>query len=595
MRRVVLLVCVTVMLAGASSVAALDAYPKTTLAEDATSTGCPYCPDAYDGLEVIHSSYDYGEFVSARYYSTAINGQYYHTPETIAAIAYYGISSYPTVVFNGLTKVVGGGDAVASGAAYLPILQAASLEPAPIRIEIDSFDPATGDIQATVTMYSETEVLAADHLRFLLLEDDIPAEPPPGAPAATHVTRDIIRGDNILSLAGVGNTAVFTESFDIDPAWTQENLYAVVFAQRDADKEVLQVVSTYPKPDYSVRAMVPFDRVKIGPPSGTYTSPYFTIANMGFTDTFTINLIVDEGPPGWVASYCDSHGTCHVGEYSFDLAADATTEFDANIIPDSSGYMKYHFEITSPNLASPLVIPFTYLTDDLDVLIVDDDGAEDYESYYTAALDALDLSYGVWDLTAGKLTQDVLQSYSLLIWQVGLSYPTLDAADRAFLTEHLDGGGRLFLTGQDIGWELNTVDPVWYHTYLHANYLLDDTNIYYLDGVPGDPVGDGLVLHIQGGDGANNQAYPDAISPRDADATSILIYRSGASYVGAIRAKDSGSGARVVYLGFGYEAIDNPVDRAALLGAALDWLGVSELLVDGFESGDLSAWSSANP
>jgi len=92
---------------------------------------------------------------------------------TIAAIAYYGIGGYPTVVFNGQTMVVGGGDAVASGAAYLPIVQAASFDPAPIRIDIDSFDPASGDIQATVTMYSESGTLAGDHIRFLLTEDNV--------------------------------------------------------------------------------------------------------------------------------------------------------------------------------------------------------------------------------------------------------------------------------------------------------------------------------------------------------------------------------------------------------------------------------------
>ena len=253
--------------------------------------------------------------------------------------------------------------------------------------------------------------------------------------------------------------------------------------------------------------------------------------------------------------------------------------------------------MASPNLAAPLVIPFTYLTDDADVLIIDDNGSETYENYYTEALDSLGLSYGVWDRNAAKLPPEVLQAYSLLIWQVGLSYPTLDADDRAFLTQHLDNGGKLFLTGQEIGWELadpsSSVDPVWYHSYLHANYIRDDTNILYLNGIAGDPITDGLTLHIQGGDGANNQAYPDEIAPRDSDATAILNYQGDG--VGGIRVADSATGARIVYLAFGFEAIDNAQDRADLLGPALDWLGVNELFNDGFESGDTSAWSTTVP
>jgi len=595
MRRVALLLCL--ILGVVAPLAALDAYPKTTLAEDGTATWCQYCPQAYAGLDVVHSNYNCGEFLSARYYETSGG---LGTAETDAALAYYGIGGFPTVVFNGLIKVVGGGAGIASGGPYLSIVGAAYFDPAPIRIEIDSFDPASGDIQATVTMYSETEVLAADHIRFLLLEDHVwYTDPSQGTHEHFHVTRDII--NDTITLSGAGNTAVFNTSFDVDPSWVTANLHAVVFVQRAADKEVLQAVSTFPEPDYTVRAIVPFSRMKMGPSSGSYSSPHFTVTNTGLADTFTINVLVDDGPPSWNINYCDGNGTCHIGEWSFDLGLDGSIEFYANVTPDSPGYMRYYFEITSPNLTSPLVIPFTYTTDDANVLIVDDDGAEDYENYYTAALDTLGLSYGMWDrsFTDSELTTEVLQAYRLLIWEAGLNYPTLDPEDRDFLSQHLENGGSLFLTGQDIGWELNysssgNYDPAWYHTYLHANWVNDDTNIYWLDGVAGDPITDGMDLHIQGGDGANNQEYPDAIAPRDADATTILSYRSS-SYKGAIRATDSTSGARVVYLGFGYEAIDNPQGRADLLGRALEWMGVNELFVDGFESGDTSMWSVTVP
>jgi hypothetical protein len=588
MRRTVVLLCL--MLGAVAPLAALDGYPKTTLAEDGTATWCGYCPDAYAGLDVVHSHYNYGEFLSARYYATSGG---LGTPETDAALAYYGINAFPTVIFNGQTWVVGGSAFIATGAAYLPIVQAAYFDPAPIRIEISDFSPASGDISATVTMYSETEVLAGDQIRFLLLEQNVVYQ----SETYSYVTRDII--NDTITLSGAGNTAVFNKSFDVDPGWNQANLHAVVFVQRAADKEVLQAVSTFPEPSYSVRAMVPFDRVKVGPSAPGPPSPPFTIMNVGLADTFNIELIVDFAPPGWTASYWDDQGGHHTGPWTFALGLEESTEFSLDVAPSSPGYMKFHLEVSSPNLTTPLVIPFTYITDDADVLIVDDDGAQTYENYYTAALDSLGISYGVWDLSAGKLSDDVLQAYRLLIWQVGESYPTIDPVDRAFLTQHLDNGGKLFVTGQDIGWELNysssgNYDPAWYHNYLHANWVTDDTNNYNLDGVAGDPITDGLDLHIQGGDGANNQEYPDAIAPYDSDATTILSYR-GSSYKGAIRATDSTSGAKVVYLGFGYEAIDNPQDRADMLGRALLWLGVNELLVDGFESGDTSRWSVTVP
>jgi hypothetical protein len=577
------------MLGAAAPLAALDAYPKTSLAEDGTATWCGYCPDAYAGLDVVHSQYNYGEFISARYYATSGG---LGTAETDAALAYYGINAFPTVVFNGQTMVVGGGAGIATGGPYLSIVGGAYFQPAPVRIEINDFSPASGDISATVTMYSESDTLAGDHIRFLLLEQDVTYQ----SEVYTYVTRDII--NDTITLSGAGNTAVFNTSFDVDPGWNVNNLHAVVFVQRAADQEALQAVSTFPEPSYSVRAMVPFDRVKVGPSAPGPPSPPFTIMNLGLADTFTIELIVDHAPPGWTASFWDDQGGHHTGPWTFALGLEESTEFSIDVAPSSPGYITFHLEVSSPNLTTPLIIPFSYLTDDCDVLIVDDDGSETYENYYTAALDGLGLSYGVWDLSAGKLNDEVLQAYSLLIWQVGLAYPTLDADDRDFLSQHLDHGGKLFLTGQDIGWELadpsSSVDPVWYHDYLHASYVADDTNNYNLDGIAGDPITDGLDLHIQGGDGANNQEYPDAIAPYDGEGTVILSYRSS-SYKGAIRVVDAATGARIVYLGFGFEAIDNPQDRADLLGPALLWLGVNELFIDGFDSGDTSRWSVTVP
>ena len=87
----------------------------------------------------------------------------------------------------------------------------------------------------------------------------------------------------------------------------------------------------------------------------------------------------------------------------------------------------------------------------------------------------------------------------------------------------------------------------------------------------GDPVSGGHSLTILGGDGADNQEYPSRITPHDADAVEIFRY-SGQGWCGGIRSVDSDSGARVVYLAFGFEAIDNPEDRAEVMQSAMDWL-----------------------
>jgi len=88
--------------------------------------------------------------------------------------------------------------------------------------------------------------------------------------------------------------------------------------------------------------------------------------------------------------------------------------------------------------------------------------------------------------------------------------------------------------------------------------------------VPFDPVSDGLAFRIFGGDGANNQFYPSEIAAWGDYTKEILFYTQGGA--GAVRSVDSVSGARVVYLAFGFEGIDNADDRNQLMAAALNWL-----------------------
>lgn len=579
MRRAVMILVVLMVPALVS--AQLDWYPRTTLAEDATATWCGYCPDAYDGLDVVHATYDFSVFVSARYYATTGD---LGTAETDAAIAYMDIGGFPTVVFNGTDHIVGGSTTIAAGGPYLNIVGSASLTPAPVSVVIDSFDAATGAISVTVTMYSTTDTFVGDHIRFLLLENDVNV-----AENYSYVTRDIIN-DLITLDGGQGATAAFSHTFDTSLVGNTANAHAVVFVQRAADKEVVQAASSKPVPNYRVRAMAPFSRLKIGGSSGTYTSEHFTVLNFGMADDYTANLIIDEAPAGWTVQYCDAGDSCYSTAMPFSLANDGSTEYYVKVMPTSPGFMNYHFQVDSTANGSSVTVPFSYFTNDIDVLIVDDDGGQSYEDYFTVALDSAGITYGVWDLAKGGLTDEVAQTFPLLVWNAGNGYPGTAAI--SFLTGYLDDGHSLFITGQDIGWGLARPDdganPAFFNSYLHASYIRDDTNIMDLDGVADDPVSDGLQLHIAGGDGANNQTYPEEIAAFDADAEEIFYYVG--NYCGAVRSTDSTSNALVVYLGFGFEAIDNPADRSALMGSAVFWLQ-GGIFSDGFESGGMTAWS----
>jgi len=492
-------------------------------------------------------------------------------------------------MFNGNYNIVGAGTSDADGKKYKNVIHKAYFDPAPVKVTIDSFNPATGVVDATVTMFSESDSLSGDHFLLILTEDDISAD-------NTHVTRAVI--DQTINLTGAGNTASFSGTFTINSAWDQSHLHVIGIVQRQ-DKEVVQSGSSYQQPGFSVRAMVPFSRIKIGSQtSRSYQTDDITIINVGQTETFSIRVVIDSAPAGWTVDFSDSTGTTHTGPYSFGLAEQASTTFKTRVTPSSPGYVAYHLEISSPNLAKNLEVPLTFITDDVEVLVVDDDGGVDFENYVVSALDSSRISYGVWDLEAEKLSSAVADSMEILIWIVGQDYPTLDPTDRAFLEQHLDAGKGLFITGQDVGWDLNdsqsgNADVAFYHDYLHADFIRDDVNRYDVDDVPGDPVSDGIMLHIAGGDGADNQEYPSQIDPYDSNAVRIYSYHDQ-DWGAAIRSVDSTSGARIVYLAFGYEAIDNALDRKNLMRAAILWIENS-IFRDDFERGNPNAWTFATP
>ncbi|RLF60949.1 MAG: hypothetical protein DRN37_01815 [Thermoplasmata archaeon] len=204
------------------------------------------------------------------------------------------------------------------------------------------------------------------------------------------------------------------------------------------------------------------------------------------------------------------------------------------------------------------------------VLLVDDDDGDSYESYFENALMAAGYIYEYWNRDSqGCPDASYMAAHMAVVWFTGDDYTsTLVTEDINALSTYLDNGGKLFITGQDIGYDIRT-DP-FYANYLHAIYNVDDTNIFQLNGISGDPIGDGLTIEISSGDGANNQNYPDGISPTGGS-TAVFQYQ-GSSHYGAVKYEGV---YKVVYFGFGFEAIDsnNQGLRTVVMQRVLNWLG----------------------
>ncbi len=565
-------------------------FPRGVIAEDATATWCTYCPYAYQGLEVMKSTYDATEFNAVRYYATSGG---LGSAETDARISYYGVTGYPTVVFDGLLRVVGGSTEIATGSAYDPIVRQDIAAPSPFRIRINSVDlvQPSGSIDLDVIVEETVADIGNMQIRAIILENNVLYS------TTTHqdVTRDVLP-DHALSVSQAGQIQNVVMNFAIDPSWKTSDLWMVILIQDDDDRSIPQSVSTRPQPAYSLRYWAKGQRVAVRPSnSAAHEFADFAVYNLG-TNADVIRVTLDPGtlPSGWTCEFTDGTDTWN-SFADFSLSPAEGKILRLRVTPGTSGYAAPKFTFTSTNLPGVTrELPYSVITDDVQVLLVDDDGAQTYETMHAAALQAAGRTFGIWPTGVAQVTAADLAWFPIVSWHTALSYPTLGAADRAALGAYLDAGGRLFLSGQEIGWELNDEGGAayqWYQNYLHANFVNDDANQNTVNGIAGDPISDGMSLALT----PAMNPYPDVISPRDGAATPTFNYGSGTQRAGL--KVDTGA-YRLVYLGFGFETITTQANRDLLTQRVLNWLGDAAAVPGAPEAGarlEISAWPNPAP
>jgi len=196
------------------------------------------------------------------------------------------------------------------------------------------------------------------------------------------------------------------------------------------------------------------------------------------------------------------------------------------------------------------------------VLLVAVDPGTNHSGYYQDALGAIGLEYAVHQVAeSGAVTEEELLGYETVIWFASdISSDTFRESDQAIISQYIQSGGRLLVSGQDIGYDLKDSDFL--KNVLGAQYVKDSASTRTVTGA-------GLDFAIEGGDGANNQRYPDVIAL--AEGQEGELFMNYAADEGAAIRFGRGS-ARVVYLGFGFEGVSTAAHRMALLQHCMGYL-----------------------
>ena len=207
---------------------------------------------------------------------------------------------------------------------------------------------------------------------------------------------------------------------------------------------------------------------------------------------------------------------------------------------------------------------------DIPILFVDDDGGRLDELQFINALESNGYGYMVWDVAGRGVppTAADMIPFQIVIWNIGFDFSgTLSPADESQLSAYLDAGGNLFLSSQDVLWEIGLTSFM--QNYMHVSQYSNDLKNPSVTGVSGDPISQGMDLNLV----YTFTDYSDDIIP---DASAAAIFTNDRSKPCALRYPAGGTSSyKVVFFAFPFEAISpvaaDPNNQATVMRRIVEW------------------------
>ena len=167
-----------------------------------------------------------------------------------------------------------------------------------------------------------------------------------------------------------------------------------------------------------------------------------------------------------------------------------------------------------------------------------------------------------------------LLNYAGVIWLSGeqsTTDKTFTPTMQSHVTTFVAGGGDLFVSGSEIGWDLdqNGGGASFFNNTLKADYVGDDANTYAATGAVGS-IFNGLSLNFDNGAQFYNVDFPDRLTTFGGS-SAALNYSGGTGGVAAVQFSNAITGSQVVTMGFPFETITTAANRNAVMAAVLNY------------------------
>ncbi|MEP6469343.1 MAG: hypothetical protein ABJC24_06185 [Chloroflexota bacterium] len=323
-------------------------------------------------------------------------------------------------------------------------------------------------------------------------------------------------------------------------------------------------------PPYAVR-LTPANQAQQERPGSSVTYPLH-LRNVGYNaDSYAVTTSGGTFVSHLLQADCATPLPATVGPLTPGEATDLCVQID---IPANAANNAVDVTtVTATSAANPAVSASATVTTTAAAaatLLVDNDGdGPDVQSYYADALTAAGVVFNTWDLrTDPEIPSAFLNSYTNVVWFTGNSYPGPIVPYEDQLATFLDGGGRLFMSGQDIlDQEAGTTAFV--HDYLHIDWdgseAQNDKATDFVNGITGNPVTDGIGAVALDHDILGAE-FEDQITPIG---PAVAAFTDDAGEPNALNV-DAGT-YKVVFLAFPMEAYGDAAAKADLVSRVFDY------------------------
>ncbi|MEA1896791.1 MAG: T9SS type A sorting domain-containing protein [Bacteroidota bacterium] len=176
-----------------------------------------------------------------------------------------------------------------------------------------------------------------------------------------------------------------------------------------------------------------------------------------------------------------------------------------------------------------------------------------------------------------------LNNYDAVFWILGDESTvdeTFDDQEQQLVKDYLLQGGKIFISGSEIAWDLDykgsTSDKTFIYNVLKTKYDQDDSQDYTVKGATGT-IFEGLTIHFDDGThGVYEEDYPDAYLT-NGGSYEAMKYENGLIAATAFEGTLSGGTvpAQILMMGFPFETIYDEAERYSLVEKLLEFFNLT--------------------